>query len=277
MAKLTRVERQRRERQRAIAAIAGVAILAIGLGVVAWAARPEPLDPVTLCVKGRPVSAHTTVLVDKTDFPSPAHVAALVRGISRLKSEIGRNELLSIRVVGAKGDTAAKPIFLRCNPGDGSDVSRWWGNPGQAQAQWEASFGMPLAKVLEDQLLADQQTKWSAIFEAIDTTLWDDSFGAQVLRRRIVIVSDLMQNMPGHRHYERVPRVDEFLASPIGKRLKTKVWAGLNVDLTYLPDVRAPHLQGDKHIKFWLEVFRRLGVGSVRVLPPFGGTPVARN
>ena len=85
-----------------------------------------------------------------------------------------------------------------------------------------------------------------------------------------------MQHMPGHSHYERVPRVADFLASELGRRLKTKVWTGVKIDLVYLPDVRAPHLQGDKHIKFWVDVLNRLGAARLRVLPPFEGTGVRR-
>jgi hypothetical protein len=272
MAVVTRAEKRRRERQRAVAVLVGVVLLVVGLSIVVAATRPEPVDSTTLCPQNRSLVSHTTVLVDITDFPTPAHVAALVRGVARLKNEIGRNELLTIRLVGADGQVAAKPVFMRCRPDDGSTVSRWWGNPDQVQEQWQASFGTPLAQVLEQELLAQRETRWSAIFESVDMAMWDASFGADLARRRMVIISDLMQNIPGHSHYKRIPRIEDFLASEVGKRLKSKVWSSLTVDLVYLPDVRAPHLQGDKHIKFWVGVFRRLGVGSVRVLPPFEET-----
>jgi hypothetical protein len=272
MSRLTRSARERRERWLAIAKIAGVVVITIGLGVVAAVTRPEPTDPVSLCAVNQRIRAHTTLLVDKTDFPTPAHIAGLVRGVARLKQEMRPNEMLSIRIVGASEQDAAKPVFQRCNPPDGRAVSRLWGNPDLLQEQWQASFGQPLKEVLERELMVQTETKSSAIFEAIDVTLWDSGFGADIPERRLILVSDLMQHMPGHSHYDKVPKVDEFLASPIGKRLKTKVWTGLKIDLVYLPDLRAPHLQGDRHIKFWSEVLRRLGTNDVRVLPPFDGT-----
>ena len=130
----------------------------------------------------------------------------------------------------------------------------------------------PLEQVLDRELLAESETMTSAILDLIDLSLWDPRFGADIAHRRLVIVSDLMENMPspGINHYKKVPSLSTVLSMPIGKRLKSKNWSGMLIDLVYLPDARAPQCQGVAHLEFWKDLFAALGA-RIQVLPPFEG------
>jgi hypothetical protein len=270
--KLTRSERARRDWWKSVAALAFIATATIVLG--AWAVTSRvTLNPDTLCEVGRPLEGKIKVLVDKTDFPTPTMVAALVGGLKRIVEESVPNKLVSIYLISGNGTDSIRPIFNKCNP----KLARgraWWDmtwlvtNGGHTDKLSDEQFAKPLATLLERELLAPIESKQSAILESIDLALWDQGFGDEVADRRLIIVSDLMENMPGNSHYKAKPNLEKFLTSALGKQLQQKAWRGVRVDLVYLPEIGGH--QGVDHIKFWTELFSRLGA-TTAVLPPFAG------
>jgi hypothetical protein len=229
---------------------------------------PPELDETTLCpMDGKPLG-HTLVLVDKTDFHTRQHVAAIKDWIGRKKAAVGDHEMLSLRLITDRPEDAGRPLFSRCNPGDGKGMSSRWSNPRRAWERWRASFGEPLEQALGG-ILRDQQAKVSPILESIDVALWDTSFSPDLPSRTLVIVSDMVQNMPGHSHYRAIPSVDAFLKTPLGRRLQTRAWRGVRVEIVYLRNVAFNSKQGNAHTAFWDLLLRRLGVEEVRIIPPF--------
>jgi hypothetical protein len=197
---------------------------------------PPELDETTLCpMDGKPLG-HTLVLVDKTDFHTPQHVAAIKDWIGRKKAAVGDHEMLSLRLITDRPEDAGRPLFSRCNPGDGKGMSSRWSNPRRAWERWRPSFGEPLEQALGG-ILRHQQAKVSPILESIDVALWDTSFSPDLPSRTLVIVSDMVQNMPGHSHYRAIPSVDAFLKTPLGRRLQTRAWRGVRVEIVYLRNV----------------------------------------
>jgi hypothetical protein len=272
----TRAEKRRLAMWRSVSILTVIILVIGGMALVISTQTSARVDPLTLCPQGVPLRSHTLLAADITDLPTHQHRAAFARWVDHLKDGVARYEMLSIRAIADKGDVAATNVFSRCNPGDGRDTSFLWGDPDEIKAQWESSFKTPLLDALNKQLLGRPPTERSAILEALDLIMWDDSFGAQIPARRLIIISDLLQNMPGHNHYKHIPTADEFLATPLGQSLKAKVWTNLKVDIVYLPNAQIPLRQGTKHLKFWRDLFTKLGVAEVRVLPPFA-LPTARS
>jgi hypothetical protein len=267
--RLTRNTKRQRGLRLAVALIGGSVAIVTSLSVVRlMLPAPPELDATTLCpLDGKP-RGHTAVLVDKTDFHTPQHVAAVKDWIGRKKAAVGDQEILSVRLITDRPEDAGRPLFSRCNPGDGTGMSRRWGNPRKAWERWRASFGAPLEQALGP-ILRAQETKVSPILEAIDVMLWDTSFGSDVQPRTLVIMSDMVQNMPGHSHYRAIPSVEAFLRTPLGRRLQTRAWRGVRVEIVYLRNVAFNSRQGTAHTAFWEALFKRLGVEEVQIIPPF--------
>jgi hypothetical protein len=274
---LTRDEKRRRSK-RLMWALLIVPALFVG-ALSAWRYSlppPTKLDAVTLCPIGVKLRAHTVILIDKTDFHTAMHRAAIKEWIGHLKDEIGRHEMLSVRMITDRPEDAGRPVFSRCNPGDGRDLKRWRANPKKAKDLWEKSFEAPLEQALMS-LLRDAEFKTSPILEALAVVAWNTTFGPDIGARRLVIASDLMQNQPDHNHYRVVPPVAAFLKTDLGRQLRSRVWTKVRIDLVYFRNATVHARQGGGHILFWQELFRKLGADDVRVIPPFaiGPKPVA--
>jgi len=266
---LTKQQKRQRALWLAVALIGGsFALVAALIGVRLSLPAPVLLDEATLCpVDGKP-RGHTVVVIDKTDFYSAQHVAAIKDWIARKKTGIGEQELLSVRLLTDRPEDVGQSVFQRCNPGDGKDLKRWWANPRKAHARWQASFGDPLEEALGP-ILSNQETKTSPILEALDVLMWDTAFGPDMPSRTLAIVSDMVQNMPDHNHYRSIPDVDAFLKTPLGRRLKSRAWQGVKVEIVYLRNVAFNAKQGGAHVAFWEKLFRKLGVADVKIIPPF--------
>lgn len=266
---LTKQEKRYRAARLAVWLTIGPIIVIMVLGIIrASLPAPPQLDEATLCpIDGKP-RGHVAILVDKTDFYAAQHVTGITHWIGRKRTSVPEQAMLSVRLITDSPEDAGRPLFSRCNPGDGRHLNRWLGNPRKALDRWLASFGKPLDDALEP-ILRAQETKVSPILEAIDVMMWDTTFGPDVPDRTLVIASDLVQNMPDHNHYRSVPRVDAFLETPLGKRLKSRSWQGVRVELIYLRNVKFSVKQAGTHIAFWETLFRKLGAAEVYAIPPF--------
>lgn len=119
-------------------------------------------------------------------------------------------------------------------------------------------------------LLDNRETNASPILESVELVMWDKAFGAQVPRRRLILLSDFLQNVPGHSHYKALMLVGHFMRTELGRKLSEKVWRGVRVDLGYLRSEKSSGRQGAAHIAFWRSLFEdALGAGPVHVIPPF--------
>jgi hypothetical protein len=265
--------RTKAERQRAAGALARRQLLggAATMAILIVAYNMIPAAPVLdheLCPAGGPLTGHTILLIDKTDPHPYQQQEALRSWIAQLKDEIPSGERLSIRFITDDANSTASSIFARCNPGDGTGVSRIWANPDKIKKRWTESFDKPLMTALEKLLLSDQETSSSPILASIEHVMWDKGFGAHVPHRRLIILSDFLENVD-HNQYRTLVSVPVFLKSDLGRRLKEKIWSNLRVDLGYLRNDNWHHRQGAEHIAFWRTLFENLGAKPVHVIPPF--------
>lgn len=245
--------------------VAGVGLLALsmaafGVLVAVPSFLPEKvaLDPRTLCPTARLVADRTIVLVDRTDRFTDAQLARLRRTIVRVRTKLPAHARLSIHLLTADPATAATPVFDLCDPGDGATVDPLTGNPRRAQERYESEFGAPLDHVLAS-LATPQDAPRSPIIEAITQLGWATDFDPSTPNRRLVVVSNLLQNTPNGSHYRRLPNVEQVLSSPTGRRLLAAGLKGVRVELVYLRNPEAVLHQGPSHLAFWLNLLRSTG------------------
>lgn len=236
------------------AVAAGVAYVQHALAV-AW-----ERDPGTLCLTNRLLETATVLLVDKTDPLDAIQSRTLGNVIAAIRDRLRRGERLTVVVMGENGRPEPVRAFDLCSPGKGRDANFLYENDRLMQAKYEERFGAPL-----EMLLAELQKGGSAsrspIMEAIRDITSTPGFSAAVPERRLILISDLLQNTEAYSHYHSV-------STSAAMAYATEVMpalAGAAVEVVYLLRPGAKHLQGDRHLAFWRDYFRLAGAERVTI------------
>ena len=241
--------RGRRRRKRALrqaGAIAGL-ILAFGIlgGMVyAYAAhRPPPLDPKTLCRTDARLQGHTLMLIDASD-PLPPMEAERVRAIAAAEREkLARYDKLTILLLNPSRPYEPKVAFSKCSPGSGLIVNPWIENGDQIKRRFAEAIEAPLDRRI-GRAVKGKGARSSPILETISTIPRRFDFTAAIPRRRLIIVSDLLQNSPGgYSHYQPgKPSLETLQADPLWSSVQAR-FDRAQVLLEYVPRPKEAALQ----------------------------------
>lgn len=241
-----------------IAAILG------GISYLAFVVRPAEYDPDTLCLADT-VPPHRVVVVDKTDLYSSSQAGAIAGAIIAQRDLLAVGERLSLFELNERGNLADTNSFSLCNPGSGEQVNPLYRNPTRIQARYEAAFAEPLSDALDD-LMTPKDAPQSPILEALARLSTERGFTPDVPGRRVVLVSDMLQNSDLFTVYgrgrgtldERLPDaadVADALEAEFGDGLRGVVIEILLVERDGWQDNQAGPLR-----RYWADVFRALGV-----------------
>lgn len=198
--------RRRRGTARAQNALGAGLILfvALVLGAFAFAGvmlRPPPLDPETHCRTDRPVRAHTIILIDSTDRFEARHRRKLQAVAAQERARLERFDRLTLMRLDTRRPREPSILFSRCLPLPPEDVNPFTQNPRLAQETWEESFADALASALRS-AQAGGPNRASPILAGLRAVAADPEFGPDTPRRRLVLVSDLLEHNPnGFSHY----------------------------------------------------------------------------
>jgi hypothetical protein len=110
-----------------------------------------------------------------------------------MRDELGLNERLSIFVFENRVEQGFPPVFSLCNPGRASDTTILTSNPRRWEKKFIESFGRPLDEKIE-QLTRPAQGDSSPILEILIDITNREELNRGSIPRRIVIVSDMLQN-----------------------------------------------------------------------------------
>jgi hypothetical protein len=258
----------------AIAAAAAVLLALVGVAVGAYVLSRRSYvetDAATLCPVDEPPAEVVALILDMSDKLNEVQLLAVRNHLQRLLySELPRFAYVETYAVQDRAGAVAEPVIGLCNPGKGNDLNRIYQNPGLARKRWEQDFADVLATKL-DALLESPDSASSPIFEAIQAVSVR-AFGKPTydgVAKRLIVVSDLLQNVPGKSsHYRDVPDFDQFRSSPYFAQVRADL-QGVRVHLYYMnrSDQRA---QGSEHIRFWEDYFGAQGATVMTVERIFG-------
>ena len=261
----------------AIGAAAAVLVALVGVAVAAYVlsrASSVATDAATLCPVDEPPAEVVAVVLDMSDRLNEIQLLAVRNHLQRLLySELPRFAYVETYAVQDRAGVVAEPLIGLCNPGRGDDLNRIYQNPELARRRWEQDFADVLSAKL-DALLAAPDSASSPIFEAIQAVAVR-SFGKPSfdgVSKRLVVVSDLLQNVPGEgsggSHYRGVPAFAEFRASPYFSAVRADL-DGVRVQLYYM-NRSDQKTQGADHIRFWEDYFAAQGATVMLVERIFG-------
>ncbi|HEU4682468.1 MAG TPA: hypothetical protein VFS51_12010 [Gemmatimonadales bacterium] len=255
-----------------MAAVGLFLVLLLGTGVAFFVKSESgavPTDGVTLCPTKRPPSEIVVILLDVSDQFSEPQRLQVQSHLARVRDSIPRFGLVEVYTVDRLGRRVTEHVTHICNPGAGDDLSQIYQNPALARKKWRG-FADKLTSDIDQQIRAPRM-KTSPIFEAIQATALR-TFGKPEydgLPKHLVIVSDLMQNVPGALSmYKDVPSFEKFKNTQYFSRIRGDL-QGVSVLIFYLVRTQAPK-QTPEHLGFWRDYFRFQGATIESVDRVFG-------
>jgi hypothetical protein len=252
--------RQEAEKRRAIFMIFAALLAA---ACVLWAsvnfASPE-LSAETGCPidNHSAPEAHTVILIDQTDA-LPADELRYVRQVIYNEYHwlplAGR---LTIRNIDAQIDQAQDVVTI-CRMPDEGEVNEIVANKDAVRQDFEAMAGAQLNAFLGVMATAEPQSR-SPIIEAVLAVGGRTDFQKDVKARRMVVISDMIQNSDLSSHYgyslpDGTVDSDDFNA--LGLK-------DVDVRVQYIKR-RGAVMQGRKHMEFWRAFFNSRKVKSVGI------------
>ena len=189
--------------------IALVIIVFVVLAVIAggwyYLSRPKPLAKDSIgCFKDHPPPELVAIVIDRTDPVTPVQAAQIKNELVRVKASLPRQSELRAYTVGSVARETLSPDFRACHPGDPDDINIWTEPEKRAARRWR-EFNEKFASYLDGVTPSGSESE-SPLIESIRsigaTTFSDPLFNSDPkTRKRLIIVSDMLQNSSLFSHY----------------------------------------------------------------------------
>ncbi|MEM9378076.1 MAG: hypothetical protein AAGA72_17805 [Pseudomonadota bacterium] len=263
---MARRRRSREKKQRAQAIlnfiIAGLAVAIIGFSF--FALQPAPYDELTLCEISDDLPPHTAVIIDKTDEYSAQQATLIAAIIRRTRDQLAIGERLTLFELDQDGQFDPRGEFSLCNPGRGDQVNALFRNPEQIEARFNQKFDRPLETILDD-LVVPKEAPNSPVLEALARLGQTEAFSSRAPARRIVIISDMLQNSDVFSIYggggslpDSIP--DAMSVADTTLRRFGDSLNGVRLEVRLIPRARYVDMQRGPLRAYWDDIFRDLGV-----------------
>lgn len=243
--------RAAQESRKGLLQISAVMAIAATVAVVYFAVARgnKALDDETLC-PAKPSSV-TVLLVDVTDPMTTPQKQDLRNQLTRLRSAIPRYGKLIVTKVDSSSSELLQPVIVRCNPGTAEEVSDWNGDPRGVQKAHDEKFVAPLDDAFT-RLTRASAAERSPIFESVQSVALTDLARPELsdIPRKLVIVSDLLQNTNAISFYGALPSPDTLIASAPFRRVRTDL-RGIDLEIWMLERSDATQTQPRALIDLW--------------------------
>lgn len=237
-------------------------IVGIVVAVVFNMITRTEIDPQTLCpIDGPPTI--TVVLFDRSDALSVPQQEAMRRHLHLIKEGLVEREKLVIHLVNDTANQLLTPVFSTCNPGRGEGLSYWSANPKKIKQDWDKKFSNKVDQVISD-MLQPSSMPHSRIMESIQSVVITDFMLLRDSSKKLVIVSDMLQNTPEHSQYRGITPFSAFKSSAYYRRVQTNL-DGVEVKIFYVNRGAAHANHEAQHIDFWRHYFYDMGGRLTRV------------
>lgn len=174
----------------ALAALASFALAAVLL-------RPPPTDAETLCRTDAPVANATVILVDSTDKLERRHKRLLEAVVAQERARLQQYDRLIILRLDPRHPQEPRLLFSKCLPRPPELANPLFENPRMAQQHWDEAFADAMNRAVHSAQTGSAADA-SPIIEGLRAVAADPDFASAIPHRRLVLVSDLLENDPGN-------------------------------------------------------------------------------
>jgi len=261
--------RSRRERRQHRMALINFAIAATAIGIIGftvYALQPKPYDERTLCTISDELPPHTAIIIDKTDSYSETQAQLIADVIRSAGRGLAVGERLTLFELDARGVFNPRGEFTLCNPGRGAQVNPLFRNPKIIEERYAALFEGPLEQQLAD-LVEPKEAPASPILEAVARLGQTEAFSEAVPRRRVILISDMLQNSDVFSAYGGGGELPAGLTpaqdvSDLVLQRYGPVLDGVSLEVRLIPRERFVDMQRGALKQYWQDVFRDLRVSD---------------
>ncbi len=220
-----------------LVSLAAVA-LAVFVRFVMLAPEPPERDPDTGCPETGP-AALTAILVDATDRIGTISRTDVLARLDEYIAASLEDEMVvgyEAKPVGAEMD---EPLLTVCHPGDPDQASEWTENPRLIRRRLEERYEKPLNDLFVD-LLNREEAPTSPLMESVQSVAVSllGRREYEEIRKRLVLVSDLMQHSENLSFFRQPVDYEEFAAGVGANALSTDL-GGTAVEILFVQ--RAAH------------------------------------
>jgi hypothetical protein len=174
----------------------GVAMLVLGgLAGASFLLRAPPTDAETLCRTDAPLGAHTIILVDATDRLESRHRRKLRAVLAQERARLSQYDRLTIMRLNVRRPQEPAILFSKCLPRPPEQTNPLFENARMTQQRWDEDFAQALESALRS-AGSSGPARASPILAGVRAVAADPDFGAEIPRRRLVLVSDLLEHDP---------------------------------------------------------------------------------
>lgn len=179
--------------------------------------QPPATDHMTACRMDQKDPAHTIILIDQSDpFQKNDYgwVDSLVDEEARRLPKYGR---LTVVTPNTADPFEPQQVFSACSTGAARSANPLFENPRMVEDAWRDSFRKPLGAAVNT-VMKDKTAPSSPLAEALYSVFDRSDFRAEnSSKRRVVIISDLMQNSKDFSFYRKGADYSSFQETKLGR------------------------------------------------------------
>lgn len=236
-------------------AIGAMLASVFGLFAVMAFNQPPALSADTNCRSDRKDPAHTILLIDQSDPFTENDLGWVQEFVDAEARNLPRFGRLTVMTPNAADPYDPKVIFSKCSPGSAEDANPLLSNPRMIEDTWRDTFFKPLSEQIET-ALSDKRQPASPLSEALFAAADRADFQIGKKKRRLVLVSDLMQHSSDFSFYKGGANYDEFTSTKLFGFMP--VLEGVDVVARVVPR-REYDLPLGEVKTFWRAYFRETG------------------
>lgn len=258
--------KQAREKKIAIA-IFGMVTLFV-LAFVAYSLTRPPTIEVTadLCPKdSAQMTGHTIILIDATDNLSNDESNLRKMLDAFINERLQKNERLSLSVLGGVNYDIQERISL-CRPLHPDDGNALTQSMRDLSRTFNDKFNAPLTKEL-DRLADIEASNSSPLIEALGKVSGNYDFVKRRSGKRIIFVSDMLQNTNGLNQFRNKPTFAAFKQSQYYQTIKPDL-QNTDIVIFYVKRPQWGAHQTRQHREFWRDLLEDSGARSITYDPP---------
>lgn len=231
--------------------------------------NPKPqIDAETNCPKTGPAT-YTAIVIDTTDSINAIQKIAIENEFSQIKAQVPKFGALAIYAAGFEGEVS-KPVFAQCNPGDVSQMDKLREGRILVKKRWTKDFQQPLDRVLQ-KMLSRTPADNTPLLEAIQSVSVQSfgqlrGFGKDEVPKKLIIISDMLQNSVNLNLYKQIPPIQQFLKSEAYKKIRSDL-RDVDVSIFFIRRQTKKGIQGPKLLRFWEDLILAQGGRLIHFKP----------
>ena len=261
---------QLRNRMLPATVLAAIVLIVASIVATTWLTH-RPYDEETLCPLDQDYP-RTALLIDATDRLSSNQIERVLEEIGDPRGRFEQYEWVGIFLLNEYNLPVPAVETARCNPGSGDTANPIYENPDRIQQRFEREFVEPLQEAING--LRDlPESPTSPIFEMIRAVALYSELNSTE-ERRLIIVSDMLQNVPQNSQYSSDAPFEVWRETSYGRdMLQQTSLLGIDVEVLYVRRQEEPSQsrQTTEHTEFWRAYFEAVGASLdndwVRRLP----------